>query len=327
MADNNYFIKGKFIVRELPQQTFLKNTFTRFIFYWFNNIFTRCLLFVKRLSLEKRVFRHKVSICAIFKNEADFLKEWLSYHMVIGVDHFYLYNNNSDDDFLSVLEPFIEKGIVDLVQWPYEQGQMSAYEDCYKKNRSETNWLGFIDIDEFVCPISQTNIKCFLASFEKYPSVAIYWRQFGSTGYLKHDRDKLVIEQYTQSWNKLSTFTKMFCNMNYEIHSFENMHLIYSNIYGVKLAPLNQFKKVIGFGINRNNYINENSIQINHYWGKAYDCFVKNKIKRTDAFYQNEKEMGIVRKKLLKSHELMCIDKDFTIQRYLLETKLKMKDL
>lgn len=42
----------------------------------------------------------------MFYNEAKFLKERLDYHLVIGVSHFYLYNNNSTDDYMpvSVLE-------------------------------------------------------------------------------------------------------------------------------------------------------------------------------------------------------------------------------
>lgn len=54
---------------------------------------------------DKRVMKYRVSLCLIFKNEAPFLKEWLDYHLTIGVDHFYLYNNNSDDDFKRVLRP------------------------------------------------------------------------------------------------------------------------------------------------------------------------------------------------------------------------------
>ena len=36
--------------------------------------------------------KHQLSICAIFKNEAKFLKEWIEYHRLVGVDHFYLYD-------------------------------------------------------------------------------------------------------------------------------------------------------------------------------------------------------------------------------------------
>ena len=56
---------------------------------------------------DKRKMKYQVSLCLIFKNEAPFLKEWLDYHLTIGVSHFYLYNNNSDDNYLDVIKPYI----------------------------------------------------------------------------------------------------------------------------------------------------------------------------------------------------------------------------
>ena len=47
---------------------------------------------------EKRTLKYKVSICAIFKNEAKYLREWIEFHKIVGVEHFYLYNNFSTDD-------------------------------------------------------------------------------------------------------------------------------------------------------------------------------------------------------------------------------------
>ena len=38
---------------------------------------------------------YKVSLCTIFKNEAPYLKEWIEFNHLIGVEHFFLYNNNS----------------------------------------------------------------------------------------------------------------------------------------------------------------------------------------------------------------------------------------
>lgn len=58
-------------------------------------------------SYDNRELKYKIALCLIFKNEAPFLKEWLDYHLTIGVDHFYLYNNNSDDNYLDVLNTYI----------------------------------------------------------------------------------------------------------------------------------------------------------------------------------------------------------------------------
>ena len=61
-------------------------------------------------KVDTRQRKHRVALCLIFKNEAPFLKEWLDYHLALGVDHFYLYNNNSDDDFREVLRPYATGG-------------------------------------------------------------------------------------------------------------------------------------------------------------------------------------------------------------------------
>jgi hypothetical protein len=40
----------------------------------------------------------KVGVCAIMKNEADYVEEWLAFHVLQGVSHAVLYDNNSTDD-------------------------------------------------------------------------------------------------------------------------------------------------------------------------------------------------------------------------------------
>src|SRR5262245_23964419 len=62
--------------------------------------------------------KYQLTICAIFKNEKKYLKEWIEYHRLIGVDHFYLYNNNSSDHPLELLLPYIKTGIVTVIAWP-----------------------------------------------------------------------------------------------------------------------------------------------------------------------------------------------------------------
>lgn len=320
----DYYVKGNFITREHIRQTFLKNYITRYIAYFLQSLLVSFLIFLNKLFNKVTTeYKYTVCLCGIFKNEGKFLDEWIQYHLVIGIDHFYLYNNNSDDNYLEILQPYIEKGIVDLIEWPFEHSQMDAYEDCYKKHKDDTNWITFIDVDEFICPIATDNIKSWLSSYINYPGVAVYWKQFGSTGKLYHDNTKLVIEQYTQCWPKHSVFTKMFCNMNFPIVEFSNPHILSSKIAGVKVPPINQYKKIISFAVNSCKLFGDSSIQINHYWGKAYDSFVESKINRSDVYHENDSEMGQTRKRLLKSHEAMCTGRDYTIQRFLLYTKLK----
>lgn len=59
-----------------------------------------------------------LAVCALFRNEARYLDEWVRFHHAMGAQHFFLYDNNSDDDPRSVLAPFIDAGGVTLIPWP-----------------------------------------------------------------------------------------------------------------------------------------------------------------------------------------------------------------
>lgn len=73
------------------------------------------LLFCRKAKILPK--KHYLSILSIFKNEAPFLKEFIEYYLLMGVDHFYLYNINSEDDYADILRPYIDKGIVTFLDW------------------------------------------------------------------------------------------------------------------------------------------------------------------------------------------------------------------
>src|SRR6266403_965780 len=54
-----------------------------------------------RALLRENIYRHnaphELAVCAIFKDEAGFLREWIRFHQAVGVTQFYLYDNNSAD--------------------------------------------------------------------------------------------------------------------------------------------------------------------------------------------------------------------------------------
>ena len=100
--------------------------------------------------------RTNITACAIFRNEARDLFEWVSYHWLLGIDHFLLYDNESTDAPERVLAPFVERGIVTLKQRPGKKGdhptpQLRALADCKRTARNRGfRWLTAFDIDEFL---------------------------------------------------------------------------------------------------------------------------------------------------------------------------------
>src|SRR5690348_7730635 len=131
--------------------------------------------------------RYQLSVCALFKNEAKYLKEWIEYHLLAGVDHFYLYNLDSTDDYIKVLRPYIEKKQVTLVFWHDFIGeqdeenlfiwalgtQIPAYENAARfRAIKETKWLVFLDVDEFLVSPQSHNLSSILEKYNDYPGVS-----------------------------------------------------------------------------------------------------------------------------------------------------------
>lgn len=235
--------------------------------------------------------KYDVAICAIFKNEAHNMKEWIEFHKIIGVDHFYLYNNFSNDNYLEVLNIYIDKGLVTLIDWPIEKGQMKAYEHCFANFKEECNWVSFLDLDEYIIPIKTESIKKWLEKRTIFPCILVYWKMFGTSGIIENNEQILITEQYTVSWDKLVNIGKVFWNTEFIISDYSSMHLMNAKhkVFGLNIIipPLNQFNQFVKYGIHRHGRKTKNDIdiQINHYWSKSLKDMVIKKFARGDAFF------------------------------------------
>ena len=124
-------------------------------------------------------------VAALFRNEAPFLAEWVNFHRIVGVDHFYLYDNGSTDHPETVLSPFLNEGCVTLRPWlvPFhERAQATAYTDCLNRVRGHARWLACIDIDEFLFSPQSFRLDSVLKEFEGHPGVVVHWQIYGSSG-------------------------------------------------------------------------------------------------------------------------------------------------
>lgn len=151
-------------------------------------------------------YPYNLAVCAIFKNEEPWLKEWIDYHRVLGVEHFYLYNNNSTDRFAALLEPYINKGIVEIIDWNFSGGafepiQTAAYNDCLQMRAyGQAKWVAIIDIDEFIVPAA--GVKSFhnllrKMEREKRGSLRMNWKMFGTSNVWDLAPQELLIENLT----------------------------------------------------------------------------------------------------------------------------------
>lgn len=213
---------------------------------------------------------YNLCVAAIFQNEARFLKEWVDYNLLIGVDHFYLYNNDSTDDYLPILKPYIRSGIVELIQWPnrwpetqFPFGcQAYAYQDALKRCKKKTKWLAVIDLDEFIVPLDCFSLPVTLDTwYENASGVAIHWQCFGTSGVDFIQPNELMIEKLTMKalpQDPINGWYKTVFKVK-DVSDIINPHL---PIYKQGKTAVN----TLGDEIMINSHIVMNHLQINHYW-------------------------------------------------------------
>lgn len=215
--------------------------------------------------------RYPLAICAIFREEAPFLDEWLTFHAGIGATHFYLYNNFSTDHFREVLQPWIRAGWVTLTEWPVPVGQLAAYRDCLRRFQHEARWIAFMDVDEFLFSPQAVNILPLLETFAHLPGIEVWQIFFGASG---HDQRPLapVTESYTMCAPARATTVKTIANprMIYKVgvHQSKYWHGIGRDTAG---RPASQSVKPV-FDL----------LRMNHYWSRSLED-LRTKVQRGDA--------------------------------------------
>ena len=218
-------------------------------------------------------------VCAA-KNEGPYLKEWIEYHKLVGVERFYFYDNLSEDNTKEVLDPYIIDGTVVYHKLPNHPitnifPQIEAYNDAIYKYRDRTRWMAIIDVDEFIVPVEKDSIQDFLADYDPYPAVVANWVCFDSNGHLEKPtaHGGLVTANYTRVRkdhnHRLDRTIKSIVNPKLVINYIsEHNGLYYHNLSGVS----ENFKPVRGIF---SNVHSSDKIRINHYSIKSREEYIK----------------------------------------------------
>lgn len=218
-------------------------------------------------SDKTKKFKNEVAIGAIMKNEGPYLKEWLDFHILVGVNKFFLYDNDSTDDTVKILKPYIKRGIVEYNYWPGKAKQMSAYYDILKKHTNDTRWLALIDLDEFLVPVEHDTVPEFLHTLpSNFAQLIVTWIMYGSSGHV-HKPDGLVMENFKHH-GKIGAGVKSIVNPRLLVE-YTNMHANFVGGWtidnnGKKLGRVNQ----------SHNPPASNKLRCNHYYTKSYDEYI-----------------------------------------------------
>ena len=94
--------------------------------------------------------KYELCACTMVWNQASALREWVMYHAWLGVERWFIYDNNSDDDIEKVVQDLDLQGFnVSRKSWPWIKTQEAGFSHCALRAREECKWVGFFDVDEF----------------------------------------------------------------------------------------------------------------------------------------------------------------------------------
>lgn len=172
----------------------------------------------------------KVALCAIAKNENNYIREWVEHHLKLNFDIIYLLDNNDIDGehFEEVIGDYIDsKKVIIINKRGIRNAQISSYDEFYKGIAKQYDWVGFWDIDEFLFLEEDKDIQSFINQkrFLECNTIVINWKYYD-------DNDLICVE-----------------NNNYSVlERFKNPGKISGNEseYGKRLVKTN----IVGLTIN-----------------------------------------------------------------------------
>ena len=209
-------------------------------------------------------------IVCIAKYEKDYIKYFIDYHLALGFDKIFLYDNE-DTPVYSQLLNNDNVVVTHLPGNSYNKGVQYIALEHFVTNFMKLPFthVAHIDIDEYITLKKHNNIKDFIRDYiiNDCAGIGMNWRYFGSNG---QTQKELVADPLR--------FTKCEINGNvhiktlFEINSFKGFKDVHSIHCSKNKFIKSTFGNIIGGPFNE--CIDYSIIQLNHYKCKTLPEFI-----------------------------------------------------
>jgi len=219
-----------------------------------------------------------LSVGAIFRNESHCIKDWIEHYLNQVVNHFYLIDDHSTDNYEEKIRPYIERGLITLYKSDSSPPHYLGFQrNMYTKyilphvNNKDTKWLLICDLDEFVWSPYFKKLNIFLSVYvHSLAQVQVTPTLFGSNNLEK--QPKSLVQGFTKRTSDMPTKCgtyKYFVNSDYK---FTSLNVHHATPESKEHLELNYFM-IIG----------SDFIRLNHYINQSKEFWLNVKCKRGDA--------------------------------------------
>lgn len=230
-----------------------------------------------------------IVVCALARHENLYINDWLRWWRGLGIDHFYIYDNNDVEDgpLDNVIDPSLypDVTVVNIRGRHGPNMQHRVYEEFYRQYGKSFDWCFFVDVDEFLNGVTEVHEWLGNPRFGRFQAVRIQWKLFGDDDLIERDMRLPVWEAFTQESRNNATLMqtgKSVVRGRLPRFSCRSCHWMQS--CGVMLwacLPTGELCK--NKHIITDRYTSE--IKLNHYRTKSLSEFMQQKFGRGDAMF------------------------------------------
>lgn len=191
--------------------------------------------------------KYEFVVAATFKNEEHVLIEWIEHYKFHGAQHIYLIDDNSSDNSVNLIKPYIENGFVTLFSASNWDLYLGRQRDMYNTfilpliHNKVSKWTFICDLDEFLWSPDCIDIKNLLSKCNHLSQIQLNHSQFGSSGYI--EQPKCVVKYFTHKEKEETELLKYFVNSDFNFSSLNIHHATYVN----KEDSINTFIRISNF--------------------------------------------------------------------------------
>jgi FkbM family methyltransferase len=148
----------------------------------------------------------KPVIVAIAKLEIDYIYEWVKYHLSLGFDKIYLYDNEDSPVYSDIFSKNNKVSVIHLpgnnYSKPVQYHALEHFIAWILPNKNITH-VAHIDIDEFIALKKHDSIKDFIKEYfvGNTGAIGMNWRHFGDSGHISKNHDP-VTKRFTMCESK-----------------------------------------------------------------------------------------------------------------------------
>lgn len=176
----------------------------------------------------------RVALCVIASNEDAYLGEFIRYYLDFGVHHIFIYNNSENAESHAAYGDQVT-----VTSYPGKSVQMPSYTNCVSRYGKDFDWMGFLDVDEFIVSRNHNSIQSLLETVDEdgwCGAACINWRVFGDSGLTEYD-DRCVTHRFVRRRENIDMHVKCFARPG-AIDTFYTPHspVLFSGFYQYSLS-------------------------------------------------------------------------------------------